>query len=247
MSRPQLSVQLYSVRDHVAADLEGTLARLAKIGFSAVEPFGLPTDSAKLKAALQLTGLTAPTAHAALLENPQAAVQAALEVGTQLLIEPYQPESRFQSRAELLTLAHQLSAAAEIAEAQGVSVAYHNHDHEIRNQIDGVPALVALARETDPRVLFEVDLFWCEQALVDPVAVINALDGRVAALHAKDAPKGAGTSGQVPLGQGDVRILSSLQSAPQARVVVEFDEYAGDLFGAIEESFAFLEKNGIRA
>lgn len=245
MSRPQVSVQLYSVRDHVAADLDLTLDKLAKLGFEVVEPFGLPSDSAKLKAALTRAGLAAPTAHASVLYDPAAAIAAAIEVGTQLLIEPYQPESFFQSKSELLRLADQLSAASELALAQGVSVAYHNHDHEIRNEIDGVPALIALAQATAPEVLFEVDLFWCEQADTNPVDVITALGNRVAALHAKDAPRGAGVSGQVPLGQGDVRILESLASAPSARVVIEFDEFAGDLFAAIAGSLAYLKENGI--
>jgi sugar phosphate isomerase/epimerase len=245
MSRPKLSVQLYSVRDHVAADLDLTLDKLAKLGFEVVEPFGLPSDSAKLKSALDRAGLSAPTAHASVLYDPAAAISAAIEVGTQLLIEPYQPESFFQSKSELLRLADQLSAASALARAQGISVAYHNHDHEIRNEVDGVPALVALARETTQELLFEVDLFWCEQAHTNPVDVIQALDHRVAALHAKDAPKGAGVSGQVPLGQGDVRILASLASAPDARVVIEFDEFAGDLYAAIGASKIYLQENGI--
>jgi hypothetical protein len=38
---PTLSVQLYSVRDAVKSDLSGALARLAGIGFAAVEPFDI--------------------------------------------------------------------------------------------------------------------------------------------------------------------------------------------------------------
>ena len=46
-SRDQdLSVQLYSVREPLADDLFGTLARLSEIGFSQVEPFDLLTDPA---------------------------------------------------------------------------------------------------------------------------------------------------------------------------------------------------------
>ncbi len=245
MSRPEVSVQLYSVREQLADNLELTLEKLAKMGFLAVEPFGLPGNAAELKLALSRAGLKAPTAHGSVLDNPEAAVQAALELGTELLIEPWQPESIFQSRSELLRLADQLSAASEIAKANGISIGYHNHDHEIRNEIDDVPALIALASHTDTAVMFEVDLFWCEQAAKDPAEIINALGNRVAAVHAKDAPTGAGVSGQVPLGQGDVRILPSLASAPQARVVVEFDEFKGDLFIAIEQSLAFLRESGV--
>ena len=39
------SVQLYSVRDQFAADPKATLDRLAGIGFTQVEPYGLVADS----------------------------------------------------------------------------------------------------------------------------------------------------------------------------------------------------------
>ena len=62
---PALSVQLYSIRDAVAADLPGALARLAAIGFTRVEPFDL-SDPERLRDALAGAGLTAPSAHARL-------------------------------------------------------------------------------------------------------------------------------------------------------------------------------------
>ena len=247
MSRPQVSVQLYSVREHLSLDLNLTLEKLSRLGFSVGEPFGLPSEASRLKKALSECGLTAPTAHASVLDNPSAAVDAALELGTTLLIDPYQPESFFKSRSELSRLADQLSAAAQVGLAHGVSIGYHNHDHEIRNEIDGVPALVALAAETDPTVLFEVDLFWCEQAGTNPLEIIESLKGRVPAMHAKDAPRGAGVSGQVPLGQGAVRLLPSIASEPDARIVIEFDQYSGDLFEAIGQSLEFLRQNGVHA
>ena len=40
MPRSPISVQLYSVRDRLADDLEGTLERLAALGFTNVEPYG---------------------------------------------------------------------------------------------------------------------------------------------------------------------------------------------------------------
>ncbi len=247
MSRPQVSVQLYSVREHLAADLNSTLEKLSRLGFSAVEPFGLPNDVAKLKSGLAQAGLSAPTAHSSLLENPAKALEAALEIGTQLLIDPYQPESMFRSRSELRRLADQLSEASQLCQKEHVSVGYHNHDHEIRNEIDGVPALIALADETDSAVRFEVDLFWCEQGGANPLEIVRSLGDRVAALHVKDAVRGLGVSGQVPLGQGDVRLLPSISEAALARLVVEFDEYTGDLFEGIGQSLEFLKQNGIQA
>ena len=65
---PALSVQLYSVRNQLADDLPGTLARLAEIGLSNVEPFDLLGDPDALRAAVDANGLSAPSAHARVAE-----------------------------------------------------------------------------------------------------------------------------------------------------------------------------------
>ena len=61
--RPELSVQLYSVRHQLAENPEATLQKLAEMGFGSVEAFGLPLDSSGLKKALIESGLKVPTAH----------------------------------------------------------------------------------------------------------------------------------------------------------------------------------------
>ena len=84
-----ISVQLYSVRDAFAADPADTLARLAGIGFTQVEPYGVVENLAALRAGLPANGLTAPTAHAKLLGVDQHAVfAAAAELGIGIVIDP---------------------------------------------------------------------------------------------------------------------------------------------------------------
>jgi sugar phosphate isomerase/epimerase len=247
MTRPAISVQLYSVRNELAKNMESTLRRLAEIGFTAVEPFGLPVNAAELKSALLSASLKAPTAHGNVLIGPEAALSAAVEIGVSTLIDPYQPEERFQNESELKRLADELSNAAELGKKYGIAVGYHNHDHEIRNEIAGVPALLALAEQTSAEVVFEVDLFWCQVANADVVEILDALKGRVVALHVKDAPLGSGTENQVPAGTGDVPILESLKKVPNARPVLEFDEYSGDIFEALASGFEFLKENGVES
>ena len=59
-----ISVQLYSVRQHLADDPSATLARLAEMGFTQVEPFGLMDHADMLRDQLPINGLTAPSSHA---------------------------------------------------------------------------------------------------------------------------------------------------------------------------------------
>src|SRR5262245_48758264 len=61
--RPGL--QLYTVRDALEADMEGTLRRVADIGYRDVELAGLPGVTARtMRASLQRCGLDAPSMHA---------------------------------------------------------------------------------------------------------------------------------------------------------------------------------------
>ena len=246
MARPENSVQLYSVREHLDRDFDSTLTRLAEIGFRSVEPFSLPDNLGKLKQALLNAGLKAPTAHGSVLEQPEAAISAALELGTTLLIDPYQPEEIFQSEAKVEMLAEKLSAAAAMGKKHGIKIGYHNHDHELTNTVRGEPALFALASMVSEDVVFEIDLFWCQVAKVDPLEVLKKLEGRVVALHAKDAPLGGHVDDQVVLGSGSVDLLACINYLPDAQVVVEFDTYSGDLFAALDSSLKYLRANGVQ-
>jgi sugar phosphate isomerase/epimerase len=246
MARPENSVQLYSVREHLDRDFDSTLNRLAEIGFRSVEPFSLPDNLGKLKQSLLNAGLKAPTAHGSVLEQPEAAIAAALELGTTLLIDPYQPEEVFQSEAKVEVLAEKLSAAAALGKQQGIKIGYHNHNHELTNTVRGEPALFALASMVSEDVVFEIDLFWCQVAKVDPLEVLKKLEGRVVALHAKDAPLSGHVDDQVVLGSGSVDLLACINHLPDAQVVVEFDTYSGDLFAALDSSLQYLRANGVQ-
>ena len=80
-----LGIQLYSVRDDIApAQLDGTLARLAAMGFTHAEPYDILSDPPGLANALRRSGLRATTAHAAvqLLDETAIAHEPVLILGT---------------------------------------------------------------------------------------------------------------------------------------------------------------------
>jgi len=245
MTWPENSVQLYTFREQLKSDFDQTLTRLAQMGFRSVEPFELPANTSRLKASLANAGLKAPTAHGSVVTDPRGSIEAAVELGASVLIDPYQPEEIFQSESKLQQLADQLSAAADLGREHGVRIGYHNHDHDIRNEVRGLPALVALAQMTSEDVVFEIDLFWCQVAEIDPMELLKALDGRVVALHAKDAPLGGHVQDQVVLGEGSVNLLECIRHLPDAQVVVEFDVYAGDIFDGVSQSLDYLKLNGV--
>src|SRR3954464_22135 len=108
----ELSVQLYSVRDAFATDPAHTLARLADIGFTRVEPYGILENLASLRTGLADTGLTAPTAHAKLLGDDvdqHAVFAAAAGLGIAVVIEPMVEQARWQRTADIAATASALN------------------------------------------------------------------------------------------------------------------------------------------
>ena len=91
------SVQLYSVRRQFAADPADTLRRLAEIGFTQVEPFGLVENVATLRTGLPEHGLAAPTAHARLIDDDLDTVFAvARDCGVGVVIHPATPPEKWR-------------------------------------------------------------------------------------------------------------------------------------------------------
>ncbi|MEQ0558160.1 TIM barrel protein [Amycolatopsis sp. NEAU-NG30] len=237
----ELSVQLYSVRDAFAADPGGTLQRLAAIGFTQVEPYGVVENAEALRAGLPATGLTAPTAHARLIGADQHAVFAtAAELGIGLVIDPMAAPERWQDAAAVAATADALNAAAEVAAEHGLRVGYHNHWWELESRLDGRSAFEVFADRLDPAVALEVDTYWATAGGADAPALLRRLGDRVRAIHVKDGGLATDATGQVPAGQGRVPVAEVLAAAPGALRVVEFDAFDGDLFEALAASHAFL-------
>ena len=243
MNHPQLSVQLYTVREAMQEDLAGTLARIAAIGFDQVEPYNFPAFPG-LGAALKAASLTAPTTHAHFVGIPDdelaALFESAKELGIARVIDPHVPAERWQSAESVAEIAAQLNAAAIIAAAHGVTIGYHNHAHELESIIDGRTALEVFTDSLAPEVKLEVDTYWAFVGGQDPVALLGRLGDRVVAIHVKDGAGTAETKDQTAVGSGTLPIRDIIEAAPSALRVIELDDSRDDRFQAIADSFAYL-------
>lgn len=240
-----LSVQLYSVRDAVAENLQSAVDRLAEIGFMTVEPYGFATRPAEFAAALSSAGLTAPSGHAAVIadDDPDAIFAAAVEVGIETVIDPHAPDPSWATTDAVAALAERVNELAAKAATHGLRFGYHNHNWELSTVFDGTTALELFESQLDPAVVLEVDTYWAEVGGVDAAALLTRLGDRVQLIHVKDGPREGGKELQSPAGTGEMPIPAILAAAPQARRVIEFDVYAGDVFEGIAESFAWVTAN----
>lgn len=260
MSAPEISIQLYSIHQALAADLDGSLARLAAVGPRTVEAFDFVRRVDALKESFERHGLRSPTGHAILIEQEgvqtpdrlltvppaEETFAAANTLGMQVVIDPFVAPDRWTTLDGIQRNAERLNTRAAEAAEFGLQVGYHNHDHEISTQIDGRPALEVFADLLEPSVVLEVDLYWAAAGGADPLALVRRLGDRVVAVHVKDGPLRPGISArelpldQEPAGRGDVPLAEVLTAGlPFRYAVLEFDHYAGDVFAAIAESYAF--------
>lgn len=248
MTTSPVSVQLYTVREALQDDLQGTLHKLASMGFSNVEPFGF-TSFPGLGEALQAAGLAAPTVHVHFLgesdEEIAAIFDAARELGIQTVIDPHAPDELWTTAEGIEGIAGQLNRAAKLAAERGLRVGYHNHAHEFENKVDGQNGLEYLASKLDPEVVIELDTYWVAVGGENPVDVLGRLGDRVVALHVKDGPATKETKDQVAVGAGSLPIREIIAAAPDALRVIELDDSRDNRFTAVADSLAFLTKEGL--
>ncbi len=72
--------------------------------------------------------------------------------------------------------------------------------------------------------------------------IATALPSQESALDVPDA-LAAAFKNQTPAGQGQVDVPGILAAAPDAVRVVEFDDYAHDIFEGVAASLAWLKEN----
>lgn len=237
------SLQLYTVRKPLEDDLAGTIAKVAAIGFTNVEPYNFVATADELSAALTANGLSAPSGHAPLLRADQDEIfRAANKLGIETVIDPHVDRAQWTTEEDIKATAAALNAAAAKGAGYGVRVGYHNHEFELETQINGRSGLEILAENLNPEVLLEVDTYWAAVGGEDPVELLKRLGDRVRFIHIKDGPLTKVDKDQVAVGSGKVPVWDVIAAASALEVgVVELDDFTGDIFDAVTDSFTYLK------
>lgn len=239
-----LSVQLYTVREALLADPAAALERLAGLGFTTVELFGLVDHVDTYAEFLPRFGLVPTSTHAGLIgRDPVPVIEAARRLGITTVIEPAVSAEVWGDSDSVVLLADQFNQLARLAADEGITIGYHNHWWEF-GPLDGATALEAFADNLDPAVVLEVDTYWAQVAGASAPELLARLGDRVRFIHVKDGDISRDDLGQVAVGDGRMPVLDVLAAAPGAVRVVELDDYAGDVFDALERSVQFLAAHG---
>jgi len=196
----RIGLQLYTVREAMKTDFEGTIAKVAATGYKEVEFAGVfdpkggyfGRSPKEVRAILDKNSMAAPSCHAGydVLEKkwPEA-LEAAQIVGHSYIICPWIDEKQRAEPGGWKRAAELFNKAGEASKKTGIQFGYHNHSFEFdpAESLGGKLPYDFLLAETDPRlVAMELDLCWINVADKDPIAYFDKHPGRFPLVHVKD-------------------------------------------------------------
>ena len=203
-----VGLELYSVREALKKDLEGTVRAVAQMGYQCVEFYGPYFDwteaqTKQYRKLLDDLGIQCYSTHNDYknfsAENIGRARDMNLILGSKYVV---------MSSAKVdpsidgwKKLADTLNTAAEALEPSGLKPGYHNHQPEWVKMGDTFP-LEVLAKNTKPTVMMQLDVGTCLESGGDPVGWIKANPGRIHSIHCKDWSPDAEKGYKVLFGEG---------------------------------------------
>ena len=236
----EYGLQLYSVRDFTGENLAETLKKVAEIGYKSVEFAGFFGHSAEeVKAMLDEYGLKVSGTHSGFgdLENDfEGTVKYHKTIGNTNYIVPGAP---WKTRAELDETIEKINHFGPMLAAEGITLAYHNHDGEFKPNEEGLIPHEEMEKRTS--VDFEIDTFWVYAAGKDPVEVITRLKDRVKIIHLKD---GLASGEGFALGEGTAPVEAVRKKAIELGMymVVESETLQPDGISEVTRCMEFLKK-----
>jgi sugar phosphate isomerase/epimerase len=248
-----IGLQLYSVRELLPKDFDGTLRQLAAAGYMEVEAAGYyDKTAAQFRHAMDQAGLRCVSTH-----HPMGLLKAHLDeyieyahnLGLSYIVCP-SPTRKDPSARGQLTLddwrwvAGELNKIGEKVKSAGMTFGYHNHGPEFGTE-SGVVFYDELLRLTDPKlVIFEMDCGWVFAAGRNPVDYLSKTPDRFPLLHVKDMAKGAnGEYSSTVLGRGAMDYKPILRAATSLKhYFIEQEEFDMDTMEALRLDAGYMRK-----
>ena len=253
LSQP-IGLQLYSVRDLLPKDFDGTLHQLSAAGYKVVEAAGYYNKSAsEFRHAMDQAGLRCVSTHHPLpVLRPQ--LDQLIEYGNALGLEymicssaggVHRDPSLKGGELSLddwRYVADEFNKIGEKVKAAGMTFGVHNHIPEFANE-SGVVVYDELLRLTDPKlVVFEMDSGWVTAAGHNPVDYLSKSPARFPLMHVKDMEHQPNDRfHSVVLGHGVVDYRPILRAASSLKYYfIEQEEFKGDPMTELREDANYM-------
>lgn len=197
----KIGLQLYTVRNEMSEDAEGTLKRIADIGYAFIENAGYSNgkfygktkeafksiiDDLNLKMVSGHIGLGSDTGEMGLTHQFKEVCEDAKYVGQKYIGTGWLAMEKRKTIDDYKRFADHLNKGGSIAKQYGLKLFHHNHDFEFA-KLNGIVPYEILLNETDKNlVTFELDHYWTKKAGIDSIKLMKDHPGRFSLWHIKD-------------------------------------------------------------
>lgn len=246
-----IGIQMYTVRDQLQADFDGTVEKIAKIGYKNLEFAGYYNRTPEqVRALLDRVGAVSRSAHigAPLMRQDAAAqIRSAKTIGQEYITLPSYQWGK-EGLASWRQGVAEFNKWGQMCRDAGLKLAYHNHAAEFA-PLEGTTGYDVLVKEVDPKLVdMELDIYWATFADQNPVALFAKYPGRFAMWHVKDLAVTNGTKGMTPVGKGTIdykTIFAHAREAGMKYFFVEHDsaaQYPGGSLASAQASYEYLHQ-----
>jgi len=243
-----IGLELYSVRDELKKNPEGTVRAVAQMGYQCVEFYSPYYDwteaqAKQMRKLLDDLGIRCYSTHNGedyfSKDKISKARDLNLTLGTKYMVmASSNPKPGIDGWK---AIADELNSAADFLAPAGLKTGYHNHQPEFKTE-DGVRPIEVLAKNTKPSVMLQLDVGTCLNSGGDPAAWIRSNPGRIRSIHLKDWSSDPAKGYQVLFGEGDAK-WKEIFAAAESVGGVEYYllEQEGSRFGELETAKRCLE------
>lgn len=252
MKKLKVGLQLYSIRQALSEDMNAALGQVKAMGYDYVEFSGgrygkTAIETRQLLDKHRLSCVSVHQSPSFFQNDPGDAVDYVKTLGAKFCVIPIARLPAYQENWEdTILLYRQMTEAFQKA---GISLLYHNHDHELTRLPGDETRLLDRIFSAVPGLEPEFDTCWLSYGGVDPVSYIEKYASRLDVVHLKDyccqelpqkpmwqlmaqgmeKPEKLSQVGfqYVPVGMGVENwqgILAAIEASAASYVVVEQDE-----------------------
>lgn len=223
----EIGLQLFSIRDVVANNMEDALRKTAEIGYEGVEFAGYGGYSPeKLTALLDSLHLKAAGTHVSfydLMQDPDGHFAFARDLGLHHFTISVLDEAGLKNK-DFMKKGNEF---CEKAAKYGLTLSYHNHRAEFN--MENGRYLYDNWMEAIPAMRSELDVCWVKRSGLDPVETMHKWEKRLPLVHLKEVAREGGKNPAI--GDGIVDFPGVLRAAKEIGcewAFVEIDEPEGD-------------------
>ena len=226
-------IQLWTLRDVIAAAPKATLKDLASYGYTQIESFegaqGIfwGIDHKDFKKYMVDMCMTIISSHCDIDKNFEKKAEAAGSIGMKYLICPWKGPQK--SIDDFKRIADDFNKKGEICKKNGLRFAYHNHGYSFK-ELNGQMPQDVMMQNTDPNLVdFEMDIYWVVTGGADPIKYLQKYGDRFRLCHVKDRMKDAKSDdASCVVGEGSIDFKSILKVAKKNGVryfIIEQERY----------------------